>query len=351
MKPCWKLDHFVYIDGVNRFSKCCDMTFSRPKFDGFDTMMNSDWLANVKQQFEDDIFPPECIRCEQFESLGQKSNRYLSDEEYANLENQNPNFLVAMGSFDNICNSACFSCSPRSSSMIAVLEGFKNKKVYDTEELLSHLPIDRIVRFNITGGEPSYSKNVKQFLNNIPQNIKEIAISTNGSRYMEELESVLSKGTTVYLCISLDGINEVHDYARWPIKFEDVHNNILRYKKLKDSYQELVELSSWTTVSALNLFDIMNIKEYSKNIDVPNRFSFLVEPAVINVKYKNKFTLYAKEKLLESTEQKIKDLAKHVAIDRNNQEELDTWLQNKELQRGIIDPYYKRIFKENFNND
>ena len=96
----------------------------------------------------------------------------------------------------------------------------------------------------------------------------------------------------VIVTISFDGTEDVHDYVRWPIKWEKFTKTVQEYKKLQKQYK-LLKLNFWTTVSCLNIEDFPNIIKYAEDNDIDHAWAFLNSPDVLNVKYKNLwFRLY-----------------------------------------------------------
>jgi hypothetical protein len=118
----------------------------------------------------------------------------------------------------------------------------------------------------------------------------------------------------------LDGIDEVHDMIRWPIKWNKFYENLMFYKNIKE-----LELNTWTTVSALNIHNFIAIKQFVANHQLSHSYAFLHDPAPINVKYQNNLTLPYK-----------KNFPNIVAVDKNNQAELDAFIQQQKQLRGII---------------
>ena len=70
---CPRLDHFVRINYNGTVSRCGHMV-NAPQFSSFNEMENSEWLYDIRQS----IWPNECIRCRQTESLGEDSIRVHS---------------------------------------------------------------------------------------------------------------------------------------------------------------------------------------------------------------------------------------------------------------------------------
>ena len=54
------------------------------------------------------------------------------------------------------------------------------------------------------------------------------------------------------------------------------------------------------------LQNMPNILDYATEVNIDHDWAYLTSPTVLDVKYKNRFTIQAKEKLSKSTYQKVK---------------------------------------------
>jgi len=308
---CPRLDHFVRFNSNGTVSRCGHM-INAPQFDRLEDMNFSEWLRTIKEKFEQDIWPTECVRCQQTESQGQGSIRLNAVE--SDNKQQQPDYLIVGGVLDNVCNSACLTCNENLSTKIGSLKS-KQYPIVDNTNRFWQLPQERIVHLDINGGEPSASKNYRQVLANLPKNVKSVRVNTNCSLIIPELEDMVSNGIEVTVTVSLDGIGLVHDQVRWPIKWDKFYQNLQRYQSMA-----LTELNTWTTVSALNIGDFKNILKFVKDHNLLHSYALLNAPDVLNVKYANSLT---------TPHQDV--MSGFVAVDKNNQVELDQYLmeQNK----------------------
>jgi hypothetical protein len=312
---CPRLDHFVRFNPNGSVSRCGHMA-KAPQFDSLEQIDASKWLADTKELFKINQWPSECVRCEQTEIINQTSIRLNAIE--FNKNQTQEDYLTVGGVLDNTCNSGCLSCNEMLSTKIGSLKS-KNYPIIDNTNKFWALPQDRIVHLDVNGGEPSASKNYKQVLANLPKNVKSIRVNTNCSLIIPELKDILASGVEVVVTVSLDGIEKVHDYVRWPIKWDKFYKNLMIYKSM-----QLTELNTWTTVSALNINDLTNIFAFVKDHNLFHSYALLHSPDEINVKYKNKLTLpYADV------------IPGQVAVNRNNQQELDTFLHHQHTLRNI----------------
>lgn len=308
---CPRLNHFVRFNHNGTVSRCGHMVNS-PQFASLQEMNDSEWLYNIKNM----LWPKECTRCKETEMIGHDSIRVHSIRFHQ--EQTRPDYLVVGGVLDNVCNSGCLTCDENHSTKIGSL----NSKIYpiiDNTNRFWDLPIDRIVKLDINGGEPSASKNYKEILKNIPKNVKHVRINTNCSLIIPEINDLLDKNINVTVTVSLDGIESVHDYVRWPIKWEKFYNNLMVYKSMG------VELNTWTTISALNVGDFNNILNFVNKNNIDHSYAFLHYPDQLNVKYSNNLTIPHKDVFPNM-----------VAIEKNNQDELDEYIVKQNKLRGIL---------------
>lgn len=323
---CPRLNHFARINYDGTVSRCGHMV-SAPKFESVSAMDNSEWLKSTALSMESGTWPRECERCKTSEDAGQQSIRHHSIKLHKQLYTENNDYLIVGGVLDNICNSGCQSCNAQHSTKLGALE----KRDYiqiNNESAFNKLPLDRIIKLDINGGEPTASPAYQRLLENLPPNVKYLRVNTNGSRVLPNLQNIIDRGVEVTITVSLDGIGNVHDYVRWPIKWDTVHQTIQAYKKFK-----LHELNTWTTVHALNIGDLQNIIDYTTENNIKHSWALLDSPDVLNVKYSNHFTRTAK------VPEYLKSI---VGSGTDNTVELQLWTYKQDSLRGIkLWDYYK----------
>ena len=198
-----------------------------PEFDTLEQMDTSEWLRNIKRS--PDTWPKECVRCQQTEQINNTSIRLNSIK--FDKKQTHPDYLTVGGVLDNICNSACQSCNQNLSTKIGSLTS-NDYPMIDNSTAFWQLPLERVVHLDINGGEPSASKNYRNILKNIPPSVTSVRINTNCSMVIPEIQQLLDKNIHVTVTVSLDGIGRVHDYVRWPIKWENFERNLDIYKNM-----------------------------------------------------------------------------------------------------------------------
>lgn len=274
---CPRLDHFVRFNPNGTVSRCGHMT-NAPQYPSLKDMESSLWLANTKELFKFGTWPKECVRCQEVERETPSSIRIHAIAVDA-LETQR-DYLQVGGVLDNVCNAACQTCSPECSTRIGALTS-KTFPVIDNSNRFWELPQERIVHLDINGGEPSYSKNYRRLLADLPPNLRTLRLNTNCNVVLTELTEIASRGIEVTVTVSCDGIGDVHEFVRWPIKWETFYQNLMTYKTMP------VRLNLWTTVSVLNLHDLPNIQKFAEEHGIDHGYAYLKEPKELDINNKN----------------------------------------------------------------
>ena len=329
---CPRLKHFVRLNQDGSIGKCGHM-INPMGFKTFDKLDNSKWLKDIKDTMAKDEWPNECKRCQQTEELNGESIRTKSIERHKILHPRKDDYLVVGGVLDNVCNSACQTCNAGLSTKIGSLKS-KNYPKVNNYETFWKLPQNRILEVDVNGGEPTASKNYKKILANLPPNTKIVRMNTNGSRMIRELETILRNRTMVIVTLSFDGTGDVHDYVRWPIKWKHYTKTVQAYKDLQKQYP-LLKLNCWTTVSSLNVENLPNILDFATEQGLDHDWAFLNTPDQLNVKYKNKFTISAKKKLMKSPYAVCRDISDKLAVGPDNDSILEQFIRRQDKLRKI----------------
>jgi sulfatase maturation enzyme AslB (radical SAM superfamily) len=329
---CPRIRHFVRLNRNGSIGKCGHMA-NAMGFKTFKELDESQWLQNIEDTMNKDKWPAECVRCEQTEKVSGESIRTKSIERHNILHPLKKNYLVVGGVLDNVCNSACQTCNAGLSTKIGSLET-KNYVKVDNSNTFWDLPQDRILEVDVNGGEPTASKNYKKLLANLPPKTKIVRMNTNGSRLIKELEDILKNKIMVIVTLSLDGVQETHDYVRWPIKWTNYTESVTKYKNLQKQYP-LLKLNTWTTVSSLNIANLPKILDFTSDHNLDHDWAFLDKPNVFSVKYKNRFTEKAKIILQSSSYSQCRKIADNVAVADDNDADIMNFIQHQDNLRKI----------------
>lgn len=318
---CPRLEHNVRLNPNGTVSKCGHMV-DAPEFASFEELQHSIWLNEISNKMLAEQWPNECIRCAQTEKATGESIR-TNMLKFDRQQTRN-DYLVVGGVLDNICNSACQMCNENLSTKIGSLIT-KDYLIVDNTKGFWALPQDRIAHLDLNGGEPSFSKNYKQILANLPPNVESVRLNTNCTTVLEELIPLADRGIKITVTVSFDGVGPVHDYVRWPIKWQKFKDNLMTYRSMP------IELNLWTTVNVLNIGNMPEISKFVADYELDHSWAFLNRPSELNIEYANHLTLTAKE----IDHPSMVALHPFIAVKENNQLALDSYIARQDRLRGI----------------
>lgn len=271
---CPRLDHFVRFNPNGTVSRCGHMV-RPPEFADLSEMESSTWLADVKNAMMQGRWPAECVRCQETDP---NSIRRYSERLDAKTEQED--YLQVGGVLDNLCNAACQTCNENLSTRIGSLSS-RIFPIIDNFKNFCSLPWDRIVHLDINGGEPSYSKNYRAILEDLPPNLRTLRVNTNGSRVIPKLADIASRGVEVTVTMSCDGVGDVFEFVRWPVTWQRFCQTLSEYKSMP------VDIDLWTTVSVLNQEDLPNIQAFARSHNIGHSYAYLKTPWQLSVDNKD----------------------------------------------------------------
>lgn len=315
---CSRLDHFARFNADGTIGKCGHMV-DAPGFSSWQEMQSSAWLKRIRSEMEQDHWPTECRRCQSTEPT--HSIRLDSNRRHRLLERYR-DYIILGGVLDNVCNSACQSCNDGLSTKIGSLRSRDYIQI-NNANLFDKIPLDRVCELDINGGEPTASPNYQRLLENLPESVRIVRVNTNGSRLLPNIENLLDRGIHIIITLSLDGTDKVHDYVRWPIRWFQYQATVEKYRHLATQNYNL-KLQAWTTLHALNAADFDNIKSYVRDQKLGHSWAYLEQPSALNLRYTND----------RSRAVKYLDPG-FIATDRDNQVDLDRFIQEQDRLRSI----------------
>ena len=251
-----------------------------------------DWIQNF-----DDVFETDCRQCHEVETAGGESKRLREInywQTYHNIEKTNianvihdQNKLEVLDlKLGNVCNLACATCHPASSTKWNSLYkqylgefSTLNQNWQDTDkfwdDLIKH--VAHIKKIEIAGGEPFMNKKQKRLINYLVDNdlAKNIDITwiTNSTFYEEDVVDKFKYFRNVSVMISIDNTHEQFEYMRFPAKWDESYNIFLKYKKLNDN--GIINLGISHTISFLNVYRLPEFWSWAREHKV-NVFNNLV---------------------------------------------------------------------------
>lgn len=224
-----------------------------------------------------------CWTCQGNEAAGLTSFRTGMLEKFGErTQLSGPQRLDLM--FDVSCNLACRSCGPSLSTFwqkhlkdnnIPFLVTSPISKADEMIAILKTLDLSNLEMVVFCGGETlmgnGYWRVADAIANMVPHAKEKLTISfqTNGTQTInEKYFSIIEKFHLVKLNISLDGIGERFEYLRWPAKWDQVTNNIIKLREiLPVNVMFLIE----ETLSIFNLYYHPELDCWIKNNFSVNR--------------------------------------------------------------------------------
>jgi sulfatase maturation enzyme AslB (radical SAM superfamily) len=276
--------------------------------------MNSETFRKARLQVLDGKMPPACMRCYSEEKKGMRSKRL---EEIGNY----PGYTleVARNATDedgyikdvqldfvelrlgNVCNVACRTCNPASSSKWRNdYDKLQNKLTFDItsydtmegfrwpereefwEDLLQHC--DTVKTFYINGGEPTLIKQHFKFLQRLADmgrtDVK-LWYNINMTNMNEDIINIWRQFDHVKVSCSIDDLGERNEYIRYPTKWDDVMRNFLRLKE-ENFELDVTQTVSWMNYSTLG--DFYNFFHREHGVWVHHNYVYdpdILSPAVL----------------------------------------------------------------------
>ena len=276
-------------------------------------LFNQPAMEKIRQQFLNGEKPAACQVCWDEESSGIKSmrefrNKYLAQwnphRPVYETKFDHPEIITLDFKFSSLCNLKCRICGPYCSSnwlkesldtgryhehTINIFSSYAERKFANNEEnfeiFKKLLPNLHIIEFY--GGEPlmqpEHFKIMEilkdsEYLSNIY-----LYYNTNGTLYDDKYINIWNKAGIVELNISLDDIQERFEYQRFPAKWDEVLNNLLKFKK---SCKETVTKALCCNISVYNIYYLDEFLKFNfENLNMMIRTNLLHWPDEMCIKH------------------------------------------------------------------
>lgn len=264
--------------------------------------LSSEQMAYIQNEISNGDIPKNCSSCKELEKLGQISPRLEYIEKFGNISHVGKVKYLDL-TLESTCNLACLSCSPAYSSSLE--NDFKKAQINSSQNSLTFRDIkdglDKILEklqtdceddlfLTITGGEPSLLKSVPEFIGKL-QSVKStqnmtLRLFTNLTHEPSWIQTYLNSFKKVEVIVSIDAVNDLTRYIRYPIEWDKIQTNLNAYVEFKKNYTNL-ELSVHTVLSALNFHKIDELIEkiYTLYLDVEMlpKFTILEAPKIFSI--------------------------------------------------------------------
>ena len=230
------------------------------------------------------------------------------DEINSSIDNGNyANFLVDLQiDLGNYCDGACLFCTPNSSSKLAsewkklnLIDELPMRSWCDNKNYLKIFiddfkKIPNIQYMHFIGGETLITPAFKIILQaiidaNLNDNIT-IGFTTNLMSWNESVCELLSQFKQVNLGISIETFNEVNEYIRWPIKYENSMQIFSKWLEVAKRYNWLIQCRITPTILSVMYLDTIYNEAMKHNISVESCDFFdnpkFMRPSVLTAEYR-----------------------------------------------------------------
>lgn len=328
-----------FFDVRGYYFACCNAVDLKNDTKHVSNVTAEEWFySNEMNQLRSDMIEGRrnsmCDHCWKKDDIGITSPRFNHINAWkGKVDYNNPKPMYFDLKPSNHCNLACIFCTASSSDKILkITESLPQEKrpgrweksvenLYNREKLLgiSFDPsVTEYIKNNIqdlellkfTGGEPFLSKEVLEILTLVSE-IKpevELKITSNGTVITKDFYPILKKMKKTSIKFSIDAVEGLYDYIRFPSKWHQFQNRIENaMTNLPD-----VKFNVNCLISNMNLEQIPKIRNWYKSLAAKheNLEYIIFDPNLTPVE--NESSLYVvPPRFLE----KVKDFLKEETID------------------------------------
>ena len=282
-----------FVDTDNKLLPCCigDRTELGPEYKDV-TSFNSYYLKKIRRQMLYSQRPNACSTCWADEDCGRDSKRIKVNKQFDKWDYvvRGDGYMSSLPQYydlrpGNVCNLKCVMCNPRVSSkwiedIHLAIEPYEKTVKFSTkqiDEILYHSK--SIKRLQLAGGEPFYMPSVKHLLQGLINNGHskhiDLQITTNLTMLDNTILQLLEHFKKIVITISVDGINEVGEYIRFPLDWETFENNLntllqqkhihtaVNVTKSQLNEEHIDTILDWCTEKGLTDVDVNTLTEPS----------------------------------------------------------------------------------------
>lgn len=244
-----------------------------------DTWFNNNEMVKLRKDMLEGKWNPTCNLCKIREDVGQASTREIFNHTLSRVEEKTKKswrintpevtdfskiFLLDITT-GNKCNSACLMCNSSASSLWAKeqeditgntwthpnLNWFSEENIAPIVDKLTNL---KAIQF--AGGEPTINDAVTFLLKRLIEQgrSKDITLGfvTNLTGISDEMLELWRQFSTKHITISIDGVDKVNEYIRYPFTWKKVTSQLEQLKKIAKQHGDYhIGLSH--TITSLNL--------------------------------------------------------------------------------------------------
>jgi MoaA/NifB/PqqE/SkfB family radical SAM enzyme len=253
-------------------------------------------MQKLRENLSNGVRDDACRICWDQEDRGLKSFRLYSDEDFGYDED---GLSVIDVTASNVCNLRCRMCTPAASHQLMADHQYFEKnnlldKVTDVTDRWSRVefivngkskPVaieatktpqwewmmqntDKIKVLKASGGEPFYDNKVVQLLwqyvhTNSAKDTT-LIFHTNATQFDDTIVGLINNFKKNKHTFSIDGIDKVYEFIRFPGKFNDLEKSVKNYIANVKNYDPI--LNFVTVVTAHNILNLDDYLTWAKNL-------------------------------------------------------------------------------------
>jgi sulfatase maturation enzyme AslB (radical SAM superfamily) len=240
-----------------------------------------------------------CSACYNDEANGVSSLRQNSFKRMPTPIDSTPgNLLFLELAFSNLCDTACMHCGPKYSTR------WGNGRV-SHEFNANSIDVSKVKYLKVIGGEPMLEQDkFSDLLDKIDVTNLSMQICTNGRTLPNKrLLKHINRSKATLIVVSMDGMEGINDWFRWPSKWEHLEKQFAEYDKLAG---DNVFLHFHCCINVYNIFYLKDIIDYVLQnwpnwkiewdwVNHPKWQSISVLPDNVKQELKHELTEYAKD--------------------------------------------------------
>tara|TARA_B100000282_G_scaffold87710_1_gene61238 strand:+ start:7692 stop:8822 length:1131 start_codon:yes stop_codon:yes gene_type:complete len=233
--------------------------------------MHDPFIQEVRQALDRGEQHWACETCWQDENNGKQSKRQHSNIALKSASDGELTHLSIMTG--NKCNLACRTCGSHSSTgwykehlyvrkQKPNMPGFAHNPPIKEFNDNINVPLDKLQRIEVLGGEPFYEQEHLKFIERVCREADPSCItlfySTNGTKKIDpEIEKMFSKFKQIDISFSIDAVGKKFEYIRTLGKWDQVEDTIAYWKKQSNVY-----IKNHATISILNMLYMKELWDY-----------------------------------------------------------------------------------------
>ena len=314
----------IYLNSDKKLAPCCKFNKQTHDYNSIEEYFHSNELEKVRKDLLNGIKNENCKVCWRDEHKGNDSLRLISNRTIGRQSSKTISEqleapkLSNISSFDltlgNLCNLKCIMCKPSLSSQLLaeanlnpVLKSRHNEGLDQSKFdwprnndfvvwCMKYLP--QAIHIKFTGGEPFIIPWINDAIECIPDAQKKRCIlhfTSNLTVINNRIFNSFKKFKEVWISVSVEGINETHEYLRYGHSWSKLCENITHIRKQK--IDNLI-LKINHVVQSPSYHSIIDMTEFFDRLEMPIHPILLTSPKHFHI---SSLTKHAKEKFLEST--------------------------------------------------